>query len=81
MIHRKFRDFADDTNLLFAIKSLKKINKYINHDLALINKWLRANKICLNRTKSDIIVFGAKNKRITKHLKLRISGQKVEPWR
>ena len=34
-IHNKLRHSADDTNLLFANKSLNKINKFINHDLAL----------------------------------------------
>ena len=61
--------FADDCyeNLLFANKSLKKISKYINHDLALTNKWLKASKISLT-IKTEIIIFCAKNKRITKHL-------------
>ena len=43
----KYRDvhhFADDTNLLLSDKSLKKINKHINHDLKLLNIWLRAKK-------------------------------------
>ena len=37
--------FAHDTNLLLSDKLLKKINKHINHDLKLLNIWLRANKI------------------------------------
>ena len=37
--------FEDDTNLLLSDKSLKKINKHINHDLKLLNIWLRANNI------------------------------------
>ena len=37
--------FADDTNLLLSDKSLKKINKHINHDLKLLNIWLRTTKI------------------------------------
>ena len=77
--HSKVWHFADDTNLLFANKSRKKIYKFINHDLALINKWLRANKISLNTSKTEIIIFRAKNNRIAKHVNFRISGQKVEP--
>ena len=90
VIHSKVWDFADATNLLFANKSLKKINKFINHDLALINKRLRANKITTKigieirkkreATKRGIAIFRAKNKRITKHLNFRIRGQKAEPW-
>ena len=59
-IHSKVWYFADDTNLLFANKSLKKKNKHINHDLTLMNKWLRANEISVNTTKTEIIIFRAK---------------------
>ena len=79
-IHSKIRHFADDTNLFIANKSLKKINKFINRDLVLINEWLRANTVSLNTTKTEIIIFRAKNKRITRHLNFRIIGQKVKPW-
>ena len=36
--HSLIHHFVDDTNILFSNKSLKKINKYINHDLAQIAK-------------------------------------------
>ena len=52
----KVTHFADDTNLLLADKSLKKINKHVNHDPALITVWLRANKISLNTSKTDCII-------------------------
>ena len=61
---------ADDTNLLLSDKSLKKINKHINHDLKLLNIWLRANKILLNATKTEIILFRQKSQsNITKNFK------------
>ena len=41
----KVHHFADDINLLLINKSLKQINKPINHDLALLVQWLRSNKI------------------------------------
>ena len=44
--------FADDTNLLLADNSLKKISKHINHDLKLLIAWLRANRISLNTSKT-----------------------------
>ena len=69
--------FADDTNLLLSDKPLKKINKHINHDLKLLNIWLRANKI-LNASKTEIILFRPKSQsNITKHLNFRISGQYI----
>ena len=73
----KVHHYADDTNLLLTGKSLKKINKQVNQDLALICRWLRANKISLNTSKTEIIIFRPKQKQITKHLNFRISGHKI----
>ena len=73
----KVHYFADDTNLLLINKSLKKINSLINHDLALLVQWLRANKISLNTSKTEIIIFRPKHKIITKYLNFRISGEKM----
>ena len=77
--HSLIHHFADDTNILYRGKSLKKINKYINHDLSQIVQWLRANIISLNASKPELIIFRTKNKSITKQLNFRISGQKLNP--
>ena len=75
--HSQILHFADDTNLLYLNKSMKKISKHINHDLSLVVQWLRSNKISLNADKTEIIIFRSKRKQITKYLNFRISGQKV----
>ena len=76
--HSQMLHFADDTNLLYINKIMNKINKHINHDLSLIVKWLRSNKISLNADKTELVIFSPKRKQITKHLNFRISGQKIE---
>ena len=58
---------ADDTNLLLVDKSLKKINKHVNHDLALITVWLRANKISLNTSKTRLFYLDLKEKLLLKN--------------
>ena len=70
--------FADDTNLLLIDKSLKKINKHINRDLKLTVDWIRANKLSLNASKTEIVLFKPRNKKITKQLNFRVSGQKIK---
>ena len=47
--------FADDKNLLLIGKLLKRINKYINHDLKHLPQWIRINKLSLNGDKTKII--------------------------
>ena len=53
----KVHHYADDTNLLLTGHSLKKVNRQINQDLSLIYHWLRANKINLDASKTEIIIF------------------------
>ena len=82
-LHNSIRDsqmlhFADDKNLLYISKSMKRINKHINHDLSLIVQWLRSNKISLNADETELVIYSPKRKQITKHLTFRISGQKIE---
>ena len=72
--------FADDTSLVNCNHSLKKLNKQVNHDLRLLNEWLRSNKICLNADKTEIILFrSSSRKAIKKSLNFRINGQKILP--
>ena len=68
--HSLIHHFAYDTNILFSNKSLKKISKYNNHDLAQIVQWLRAKRISLDSNKTEIILFWPN---------FRVSGQKIEP--
>ena len=56
---------------------MKKINKHINHDIKHLCQWLRSNKIPLNASKTEIIIFKTKLKTITKHINFRVSGQKI----
>ena len=74
--HSIIHHSADDTNILFSHKCLKKIDKYINHDLSQIVQWLRGNIISRNASKAEIILFLPKIKTITKILNFRISGKK-----
>ena len=75
MVHH----FADDTNLLIFDNSLKSLKKKINIDLKLLCHWLNANKISLNSSKTEYILFRHKLKPINYELKLKINGKKLYP--
>ena len=72
--------FADDTNLLNIKKSAKKIQKQINYDLKCLYKWLLANKISLNCSKTELIFFHQPGYPI-KNFKfnIKINGHKIIP--
>ena len=49
--------FADDTNLLNINQNFKKLQKNLNIDLKCLYKWLLANRISLNETKTELVIF------------------------
>ena len=73
------RHFADDTNLLFINSSLKQMKKHINIDLALLSSWLRANKISLNVSKTEVLIFRHPNKPINYDLRIKLDGKRLYP--
>ena len=70
--------FADDTNIIYRHKSLRKINQRINYDLRNIVEWLRANRIALNTDKTKIVLFRAPWKPWTRKMNFKISRQMIE---
>ena len=69
--------FADDTNLLATGKNLAVIQKKVNQDLKCT--WLRANKISLNASKTELIIFRDPRKKLTQDLKIKINGKRLTP--
>ena len=73
--------FADDTNLLYIppnnIRN-KNIVRRLNIDLKSLNNWLMANKISLNSSKTELIVFRKKNVPMP-NLKIKLNGVKLKP--
>ena len=55
--HCKVHHFADDTNHLHINDSIKKLNKAVNFDLKILTNHLNANKISLNVSKTESILF------------------------
>ena len=59
----KFYLFADDTNILFAEKNLKVIETVVNTELCKLYNWLTFNKLTLNISKSNFVIFHPKQKK------------------
>ena len=78
--HSSVYHFADDTNLLNINSSTKKLQREINQDLKCIYKWLLANKISLNRSKTEMIIFHKPGQQIKNFkFKIKINGHMVSP--
>ena len=53
----KMNHLADYTNLLFRNKNPKVMDKILNQELKSVFKWLCANRLSINVTKTEFIIF------------------------
>ena len=79
IIHSKTYHFADDTHLLNISDSAKRIQKQVNIDLKCLYKWLLANKISLNCSKTELIIFQSDRSQETFEFNIKINGHKILP--
>ena len=71
--------------MLKSDSSLKHVAKRMNFDLNIINfdlpQWLKANKLSLNVTKTELIIFHSSSKKIDHSLKFKLDGKRLTPTR
>ena len=70
-----FHLFADDSNLFYSNKNLKDLEQTINEELKNVSDWLGANKLSLNITKSNLVMFHPPQKRLLFSLKIYIKDK------
>ena len=58
----KFFLFADDTNIYYDSHDLKSLEKIINKELEKLHEWLCLNRLSLNISKTNFVIFHAKGK-------------------
>ena len=51
--------FADDTYLTISGKKYFQLQNGTNHDVENVRQWLLANKLSLNSTKTEFLIFGS----------------------
>ena len=72
--HLIVHHFADDTNLLCSDKNPSVLRKKMNEDLKLIFEWLCANRLSLNASKTEFIIFKPPKKRLEERITLKLNG-------
>ena len=58
--HSQPRMYADDTHLTLAGNSADSIELNLNKDLASVSEWLIANKLTLNKSKTEFMLIGSR---------------------
>ena len=79
IIYSKVYHFADDTHFLNINPSVKKIQKQMNVDLKLLYKWLLANMISLNCSKTELIIFKPNRSNEKLQYNIKINGHTIPP--
>ena len=64
--------FADDTTLFYADKSLDVIKCCVENDLKVIMDWFRANSLTLNVQKTKYLLFSPKKGEKKLHLNIEV---------
>ena len=58
----KFFLFADDTNLFFESEKLDVLQNTVNREISKLVNWQNANRLALNVSKTNFVIFSASNK-------------------
>ena len=69
--------FADDTNLLYHHKNPKILRKHMNADLKLLFDWLCSNRLSLNISKTEFIIFKPPRATLTNRITLTLNRTKI----
>ena len=67
-------NFADDTLLYYPIKETKNIESWLNMQLQNVNDWMKTNKLKLNLTKTNYMLFSPKSPKFKKLKQFKFHG-------
>ena len=68
--------FPDDTSIYYYANDLITLQKVINRELRKVRKWLEANRLALNISKTNCVIFHSPPKKINEFIKIKL-GQKA----
>ena len=70
--------FADDTSIFYSRENLKNVEMTLNNELVKVSEWLIANKLTLNVSESNFVIFHPPQKKIHTNITLYINDEKLE---
>ena len=66
--------FADDTNTLYTGKNYHELVVNVSIDLKILSDWFKCNKLALNETKTNLMIFHRKNNKPPENLTVTLNG-------
>ena len=62
--------FADDTNIYYESKNLEELEKTVNEELKKLSLWLNINRLALNVSKTNFVIFRSPSKKSNRNVTL-----------
>ena len=69
--------FADDTNIYYESNDLKSMEKTINEELKNLTLWLNVNRLSLNISKTNFVIFHVYNKPLQYKVTLKMNNKAI----
>ena len=70
--------FADDTNLFLSHNSYNELHNLLNKELLHVDLWFKVNKLSLNISKTNYMIFSNKKTKDMETLKIKINGEEIK---
>ena len=75
--HLKFYLFADDTNLYYDSETLDDVIKRVNKGLKHVKRWLHSNRLSLNISKTNYIIFHSSASSVLTDISIKIGKKQI----
>ena len=70
--------FADDTNIYCSSKDLSNLELILSQELYAVAEWMKSNKLALNISKTNFVLFHSKKIKPCKPLNLKFDGMNIK---
>ena len=77
LVHSKCILFADDTTIYYAVKNVADIDSKFNTYLTELSEWFKANKLTLNISKTNYVIFSKSTTSRNTNLALKIGIEHI----
>ena len=68
----KFFLFADDTNIYYESCDLLELEKVINQEIKHLSLWLKVNRLALNISKTNFVIFHSNQRSLNHNVTLKL---------
>ena len=69
--------FADDTNIYYEAKNLPVLENVVNEELRQLSLWLNVNRLALNISKTNFVIFHTSKKKLPFNVTLKLNRKAI----